>query len=258
MQTPSEWRPHASGRPVEVLTAPHILEQKLLGDVSEILFNLKIIVFIIICNVSTAKQRKGKHLSVHNGMNQIGNTQWNNRKYKDYEHHQEQRELVRDYRRRRLSKRNSQTAAKGNDYSKSWSGGYGVYNNAPPYLVYNKKTGSYYPYYYYPKANGIAVVLSAHIGVQNNYNYDDNRYLKTDSDRNAEPNVKSDSSKYLNKKKLSDFMVDGFTPRLLISDGCSKSANPNNIKSGGSSMEKGVASDPEATAFDSGRHQIDR
>lgn len=32
---------------------------------------------------------------------------------------------------------------------------YNKYNNPPPYLVYNRKTGSYYPYYSYPLENNV-------------------------------------------------------------------------------------------------------
>lgn len=41
-------------------------------------------------------------------------------------------------------------------YSRNWkSSSYGDSNSMPPYLVYNRKIGAYYPYFKYPSENNV-------------------------------------------------------------------------------------------------------
>lgn len=48
----------------------------------------------------------------------------------------------------------SKSKSKRNVNQRSWSG-YKNYNNPPPYLVFNRKLGAYYPYYSFPTENNI-------------------------------------------------------------------------------------------------------
>ncbi|KAI8420250.1 hypothetical protein MSG28_008791 [Choristoneura fumiferana] len=107
------------------------------------LFLLKILLLTFLVHIAVAKKTKNDdYRTIATTKNK------SNKNYKDANYNFQQK--------LKLSKK-----IKRSSYRRQWSStpaDYGTYaknNNPPPYLVYNRKTGSYYPYYNYPMENNV-------------------------------------------------------------------------------------------------------
>ncbi|KAJ0174224.1 hypothetical protein K1T71_010370 [Dendrolimus kikuchii] len=102
----------------------------------------------VLCNLADAATKGHKNSSI------LLRKKHDHNKIKNLQHNKIERKRPEHKNVHSIPKHTKKT--KRSTYSRSWkSSSYDSSNNMPPYLVYNRKIGAYYPYFKYPSESNV-------------------------------------------------------------------------------------------------------